>query len=83
MAADAPPAWGASDLRPIQVIQAFQRLGYAVERVGGGHFVLEHPSRPPFQVPYRSITAMAPGFIRAQLRVAGLTEADFAAALSA
>ena len=69
-------------LRPIQVIRAFQRLGYAVERVGGGHFVLEHPGRPPFQVPYRAMEALAPGFIQAQIRVAGFAAAEFAAALA-
>jgi predicted RNA binding protein YcfA (HicA-like mRNA interferase family) len=73
--AEAPSLRG---MTPYQAIQAFQRAGYAVERVGGGHFVLEHPSRPPLELPYRAIAVMAEGLLLAQIRTAGLTLDEFA-----
>jgi len=65
-------------MTPYQAIQVFQRAGYAVERVGGGHFVLEHPSRPPLELPYRAITMMAEGLLLTQIHTAGLTVDEFA-----
>ena len=60
-----------------QAIQMFQRVGYRVERVGSGHFVLEHPARPPLQMPYREITTVAEGLILAHLRTAGFSLEEF------
>lgn len=65
-------------MTPYQAIQVFQRAGYVVERVGGGHFVLEHPTRPPLELPYRAIAMMAEGLLLAQIRTAGLTVDEFA-----
>jgi predicted RNA binding protein YcfA (HicA-like mRNA interferase family) len=65
-------------MTPYQAIQAFQRAGYAVERVGGGHFVLEHPTRPPLELPYRAIEMMAEGLLLTQIRTAGFTGDEFA-----
>jgi predicted RNA binding protein YcfA (HicA-like mRNA interferase family) len=67
-------------LTPYQAIRAFQGVGYAVERVGGGHFVLEHPTRPPLELPYRAIDAIAEGLMCVQIRVAGFTLDEFLAA---
>lgn len=68
-------------LTTVQAIRAFQRLGYFVERVTNGHLVLEHPERPPIQLPYRGIEMMAEGLLRHQVRAAGLSLTEFDAAI--
>ena len=68
-------------LTTVQAIRVFQRLGYVVERVTSGHMVLEHPERPPLQLPYRGIEAVAEALLRRQARVAGVSVAELEAAI--
>jgi len=68
---------GIRGLTTYEAVQAFQRIGYRVERVGGGHIVLEHPTRPPLELPYRAIQAVAEGLMLVQIRTAGCTLEEF------
>lgn len=68
-------------LWPSQVAEAFQRMGYRVDRLTHGHWLLDHPSRPPIQIPYHGVRAVAPALMAAQLQRAGLTYQQFLAEL--
>jgi predicted RNA binding protein YcfA (HicA-like mRNA interferase family) len=68
-------------LRSNEVVRAFERLGYRVDRISGSHCILEHPSRPPLQIPYHAGRVVAEGLLRSQIRCAGFTVDEFEAAL--
>lgn len=68
-------------LGPREVVRAFERLGYRVERIAGGHGILEHPNRPPLQIPYHAGRPVRVGLLLAQIRRSGFSVTEFEAAL--
>lgn len=54
---------------------AFRRAGYRPVRQTGSHMILERSGSPPLVIPMHH--AVAPFLLRAQIRRAGLTEAEF------
>ena len=42
-------------LRPREVIRAFEKLGYRVDRVSGSHYILEHLQRSSIQIPFHGV----------------------------
>ena len=68
-------------LTTVKAVRTFQRLGYLVERVTNGHMVLEHPERPPIQLPYRGIEQVAEELLRRQAQVAGVSFSELEAAV--
>jgi predicted RNA binding protein YcfA (HicA-like mRNA interferase family) len=63
------------------VIRVFERLGYEVVRISGGHYILEHSGRPSLQIPYHGGQTVKLGLLIAQIRRAGFTLEEFEAAL--
>ena len=64
-----------------EVVSAFRKLGYEVDRQKGSHIILRH--REP---PFRRLTVpdhreVAKGTLRALIREAGITVDEFAALL--
>lgn len=61
------------------VMRALQRVGFRIERVAGGHYLLvrdDDPSRMVV-VPYHGSRDLKRGTLRAILRDAGLTVEEF------
>lgn len=56
-------------------IRAFQKLGYAVDHQTGSHIILRHPQMRRLTVPNHR--ELAKGTLRALIREAGLTKAEF------
>jgi predicted RNA binding protein YcfA (HicA-like mRNA interferase family) len=57
-------------------VRAFQRIGYEVDHQTGSHVILRHPSGRRLTVPDHR--ELAKGTLRALIRDAGLTTAQFA-----
>lgn len=68
-------------LWPGQAVEAFQRLGYRVDRLTDSHWLLDHPNRSPLQIPYHNVRALAQGLLLGQLQRAGFTPEEFLAEL--
>ncbi len=56
-------------------VQAFRRMGYEVDHQTGGHIILRHSSQRRLTVPNHR--ELAKGTLRALIREAGLTKAQF------
>lgn len=58
-----------------EAVRIFEKVGYKVDRQSASHIVLQCPGRPPLVIPdHREV---APNLLRAQIKLAGLTEDEF------
>ena len=58
-----------------QVVRAFERAGYKVERVRGSHYVLKHPERAAISIPrHRELKI---GLLMSKIKAAGLAREEF------
>ena len=63
------------DLTPDQVIRAFERAGYAVNRVSGSHVILVHEELPTLSIPRHRVVKV--GLLMAKIKAAALTYEEF------
>jgi predicted RNA binding protein YcfA (HicA-like mRNA interferase family) len=65
-------------LRAKVVIAALERAGFVVDRVSGSHYILRHPGRAGLRVTIAwHGKDLKPKTLRAIIKQAGLTEAEF------
>ena len=58
-----------------QVVRAFERVGYTVDRMKGSHYVLKHSQRAAITIPrHREVKV---GLLMAKIKTAGLTVDEF------
>ena len=64
-----------------EAVRAFGKLGYVVDRQRGSHMQLRQPATPHRRLSIPDHRELARGLLRALIRDAGLTVAEFAALL--
>jgi predicted RNA binding protein YcfA (HicA-like mRNA interferase family) len=62
-----------------QAVKAFERAGYQVQRQTASHIILHCEGHMPLTIPDHK--ELAPNLLRAQIKLAGMTETDFLALL--
>lgn len=58
-----------------EAVRVFKKLGYYVERQSASHIILHCQDRPTLAIPDHK--ELAPNLLRAQIRLAGLTDDEF------
>ena len=67
------------DLKPDQVVRAFERAGYRLDRVSGSHYILVREGSPVISIPRHS--TVKTGLLLSKIKAAGLTYEEFEALL--
>ncbi|MBI2864651.1 MAG: type II toxin-antitoxin system HicA family toxin [Chloroflexi bacterium] len=62
-------------VRSGRAIRAFEKIGYWVDRISGGHYVLKHQTKPPIVLPYHGVVKV--GLLMSKIKDAGLTIEEF------
>ena len=62
-----------------RAVRAFEKAGFAVDRVVGSHYVLTRKGGPTFSIPYHG--TVKAGLLLAKIKAAGLTYEEFDALL--
>jgi predicted RNA binding protein YcfA (HicA-like mRNA interferase family) len=58
-----------------QAIRAFERAGYAVNRISGRHVIMTHEERATISIPRHRV--LKTGLLTAKIKAAGLTYEEF------
>ena len=63
------------DLKPNQVVRAFERAGFTLSRVAGSHYILTRPGTSVISIPRHSTVKV--GLLLAKIKAAGMSYDDF------
>lgn len=64
-------------LKAKEVISALEKLGFQVDHVTGGHYILRHPDGRRTVVPYHGNRDVKQAVLRSIIRQAGISPEEF------